>query len=63
MNLHIPTGRTASGAYTFRDYNLNLAETPAVEYVVSYKNITAGFVDNPYGTDEFYMLAKTHIEF
>lgn len=63
MTMHVPTGRNRFGQYTFRDYSIDLASRPAIEYSASYKSLTAGFVDNPYGTDEFYMIAKTKVLF
>lgn len=63
MYLRTPTGRRIDGQYTFADHTIDLATRPSVEYSVSYKNMTAAFVDNPYGTDEFYMMAKTKLYF
>lgn len=63
MTLRIPTGRDANGALTYANHNIDLASRPAIEYNVGYKNITAGFVDNPYGTDEFYILTRGKITF
>lgn len=63
MYLHTPTGRLANGEYTYSDHTIHLATRPSIEYTASYKFITAGFVDNPYGTDEIYMLAKTKFQF
>lgn len=56
MNLHIPVGRDIDGKYLFQDHKLNLVDRPAVELIAQYKFISAGFVDNPYGTDEFYII-------
>lgn len=58
MTLRLPTGRNANGILTYANHQIDLASRPAIEYNVGYKNITAGFVDNPYGTDEFYILAR-----
>ena len=63
MNLRLPTGRNANGALTYANHQIDLASRPSVEYNVEYKNITAGFVDNPYGTDEFYILARGKFNF
>lgn len=63
MQLRMPTGRAANGDIIMRDYNISLTSRPAIEYSVGYKFITATFVDNPYGTDEFYVLAKSKIRF
>ena len=58
MDMRIPTARADNGAMVFTDYQIDLATQPAIEYNIVYKNITAGFVDNPYGTDEFYIISK-----
>ena len=63
MYLRTPTGRRIDGQYTFAEHTVNLATRPSVEYSVSYKNMTAAFVDNPYGTDEFYIMTKTKLYF
>ncbi len=63
MYLHTLSGRNANGEYVFSDYAINMATRPSIEYNVSYKSLTMGFVDNPYGTDEFYILTKTKINF
>ena len=63
MYLHTLSGRNANGEYVFSDYAINMATRPSIEYNVSYKSLTMGFVDNQYGTDEFYILTKTKINF
>lgn len=63
MSMRVPTGRNADGRITFHDYDIDLAARPAVEFSVGYKFITAAFVDNPYGTDEIYVVAKKKIRF
>ena len=63
MYLHTLSGRNTNGEYVFSDYAINMATRPSIEYNVSYKSLTMGFVDNPYGTDEFYILTKTKINF
>lgn len=63
MTLRLPTGRSANGALTYANYDINLASRPAIEYNIGYKNIVAGFVDNPYGTDEIYMIARGKFTF
>lgn len=63
MMLRLPTGRRADGAITFNDYDIDLASRPAIEYAVTYGAISAVFVDNPYGTDEVYVIAKTKLSF
>ena len=63
MTLRIPTGRSANGALTYANHQIDLASRPAIEYNIGYKNIMAGFVDNPYGSDEFYILTRGKITF
>ncbi|MBR2393629.1 MAG: S8 family serine peptidase [Alphaproteobacteria bacterium] len=63
MTMRIPTGRDANGTLIYANHNIDLVSRPAIEYNVGYKNITAGFVDNPYGTDEFYILTRGKITF
>ena len=63
MFLNIPTGRSVNGNYTFTNQTINMASRPSIEISASYKSFTMGFVDNPYGTDEIYMLTKTKLQF
>lgn len=63
MYLNTPSGRTDNGNLIFSDTNISLRTNPSFEYNISYRFISAGFVDNPYGTDEVYMMAKTKISF
>ena len=63
MNLHLANGRNSNGAITYRDYTIDMATTPAIEYTANYRFLTAGFVDNPYGENEFYFFAKTKTSF
>lgn len=63
MKLHMATGRTSNGALVYGDYRIDMTTTPAIEYTANYRFITAGFVDNPYGSDEFYIFAKTKLKF
>ena len=63
MNLHTATGRRADGTMTFSDYRIDMASTPAIEYMANWRFLTAGFVDNPYGNNEFYIFTKTKINF
>ena len=63
MKLHLATGRNSRGAITYSDVNVDMAGKPAVEYTANWHNLTAGYVDNPYGTDEFYIFAKTKFAF
>lgn len=63
MYLRTPTGRRNNGEYTFTNHTIDMATRPSVEISASYKFMTAGFVDNPFGTDEVYVIAKTKLQF
>ena len=63
MNLHTATGRRPDGKITYYDYKIDMATTPSVEYTANWRFLTAGFVDNPYGDNEFYIFAKTKLQF
>jgi len=63
MNLHLANGRDSRGNITYNDYKIDMASVPAVEYTANWRFMTAGYVDNPYGNDEFYVFAKTKLSF
>ena len=63
MYLRTPTGRRIDGEYTFTNHTIDMATRPSIETSISYKFMTAGFVDNPFGTDEVYVIAKTKLQF
>ncbi len=63
MYLNTSNGRADDGRYLFAQHSIDMASAPSIEYSISYKFMTAGFVDNPIGTDEIYMLAKTKFQF
>ncbi len=63
MYLNTLSRRNANGTLSFANHNIELASRPSIEYVVSYKFMTMGFVDNPYNTDEIYILSKAKIQF
>ena len=63
MDIRLPTGRTENGTILYNDYVINMLGTPAIEYTISYKSFTASFVDNPYGTDEFFIMSRAKISF
>ena len=63
MYMNTLSGRSNNGDYIYTKHTIDLASRPSMEYAISYKYITAGFVDNAYGTDEIYALAKTKIMF
>ena len=60
-NLHLrtPMGRGANGDILFTEQTVKLGGRPSVEYTIGYKFLSATFVDNPYGTDEVFFIAKT----
>ncbi|MDE6250358.1 MAG: S8 family serine peptidase [Alphaproteobacteria bacterium] len=63
MRLHTPVGRNNQGQIIYTDSDVDLVSRPAVEYALGYKFVTMAFVDNPYGTDELYIVAKGKIKF
>lgn len=63
MGLRLPSGRANNGDILYQNYSLDLSSKPAIEYAISYKNIHAGFIDNPYGTDEIFILTKGSLRF
>ncbi len=63
MTLRLPTGRTSDGTILYQDACIDMTGRPAVEYSIGYKNISASFIDNPYGTDEFFIMTRAHIQF
>ncbi len=63
MQITTPVGRDRQGQILYTQNSVELTTRPALEYTATYKYLTAGFVDNPYGTDEFFIVAKTRFEF
>ena len=63
MVMRTPSGRTTNGNLQFQDYHIDMRGISSHEYSVGYKFITAAFVDNKYGSDEFYIMAKSKIAF
>lgn len=63
MYLRTPTGRASGGDILYTTHKIDMTSAPAMEYAISYKYLTAAFVDNPYGTDEFFIMAKTKLQF
>ncbi len=63
MYLHTPSGRANNGEYIFQNYKVDISGNPSFEYNITYKNMTMGFVDNAYGTDEIYFVSKHKIAF
>lgn len=64
MTMHTPVGRMADGTIVYNDYTIDLSATrPSVEFTAKYKFLTAGFVDNPYGTDELFVVGRWNIRF
>lgn len=63
MELRLPVGRATNRDIIYKNYLINLCSIPSIEYSISYKNLTASFIDNPYGKDEFFIMAKGNIKF
>ncbi|MCM1225364.1 MAG: S8 family serine peptidase, partial [Lachnospiraceae bacterium] len=63
MQITTPIGRNRQGDILYTQNSVSLTSRPALEYTASYKYLTAGFVDNPYGTDEIFIVAKTRVKF
>ena len=62
-NLYTLSHRNTDGDYIFTNNKIDLTSVPSIEIKATYKSISAGFVKNPYGQNEIYMLAKTKISF
>lgn len=63
MQITTPIGRDRWGQILYTQNSVSLATRPVLQYTASYKYLTAGFVDNPYGTDEIFIVAKTRFKF
>lgn len=63
MNMRMPVGRAANGNLLFQDTKTSLTGKPTLEYSLTYRFITAAFVDNPIGTDELFILARHRMTF
>lgn len=63
MTLRLPTGRAINGDIIYNDHTLTMRARPSIEYSLTYKSVTASFIDNPYGTDEFFIMARGRIKF
>lgn len=63
MYMRLPSGRGADGVITYDTYKIDMATRPALEYSVGYKYLTATFVDNPYGRNEFFVMATRALKF
>ncbi len=63
MHLRTPTGRGNTGDIIFTDQTARISGRPTLEYTIGYKFMSATFVDNPYGTDEIFFMAKSTIAF
>lgn len=63
MTMHLPVGRAPDGTIIYGDYTADLVTRPSIDISAKYKFITVGFVDNPYGTDELYMLGTWRLQF
>lgn len=63
MYLKIPTHKRYDGTIIYDDYKIDMTSRPSMEYSVGYKFITATLIDNPYGRNEFFIMAKNSIPF
>lgn len=63
MRLRTPVGRDNFGQIIYANSDIDLVTRPAVQYELGYKFLTMAFVDNPYGTDELFIVAKGRIKF
>lgn len=63
INLNTLQGRTINGDYIFTNNKIDLTSVPSIEFQARYKSFIAGFVNNPSGPDEIYVLAKTKLSF
>lgn len=63
MTMRLPTGRAPDGTILYHDYTADLVTRPSVDISAKYKFMTVGFVDNPYGTDELYLLGTWRLQF
>ena len=64
MTLRLASGRADNGQIQYRNHRISLVEDrPALEYTVGYKFMTAGYIDNPAGMDEFYVMARGRVQF
>ncbi len=63
MRMHTPSGRGANGDILYSNHTIDIRSRPSIEYSISYKSITASFVDNPYGTDEFFIMTRGRLAF
>lgn len=63
MYLRTLSGRANNGDYIFTNNKIDLTSVPSIEYRATYKSLSAGFVDNPSGRNEIYILAKTKLSF
>ncbi len=63
MTLRLADTRAADGTILYRDAHVDMTSRPAMEYSIGYKNISASFIDNPYGTDEFFIMTRGKFTF
>lgn len=63
FDMRLASGRSTNGSIIYNDYNIDMRGRPSIEYSISYKSITASFIDNPYGTDEFFIMTRGQIRF
>ncbi len=63
MTLRLATSRAADGTILYQNARVDMTGRPAMEYSIGYKGLSASFIDNPYGTDEFFVMTRGSIQF
>ncbi len=63
MSLQVPYGQDTNRHILYKKYSIDLRSQPSIEYSLSYRNITTGFIDNPFSKNEFYIITKGKINF
>ena len=61
--MNIPVARANNGVMIYDNAQVNLKTKPSTEYTITYKSLSATYVNNPEYQDEFYILAKGKINF
>ena len=63
MYLYIPVNRANNGQIIYDSAIINLKTTPAIEYTLKYKYLSATFVENHDYENELFIIAKKRIAF
>ena len=59
----LPVAQTITGQMIYNNFAVNLTTRPSFEYSIKYKNMSVGYINNSNYQDEFYIMAKTKLEF